>query len=278
MLRALWIACLSALLACGGKKHGADSEGSGGKGGSYTICDGSADIRLAMAIEGGQVDTTYQLTNPYGHSFVFVDGQCRYYASSSWLGGVVQGGLSGARAAELEQSLILARISQLDYHDPESCPDADVTWLRTSAGYADCSCGCDAKAPKGLADALGIAGMLQHELAEMGSALGGSIQLAVIVEDGLTSLSTPAWPLIWPLNDIAVTWEAYTRRPDANLRLLTGDEAAAVRMLRAQTLAADASARSIRVRDLGKTYSLFMREELPDGVQRAIETLEQGAP
>jgi hypothetical protein len=278
--RTLLICGLGALLACGGHKHGADGTSSGGSsGGAYVLCDGSSDVRLGFAVEGGQVDTTYQLTNPYGHSFLFIDGHCHYYASSSWLKGVVQGDLSQTRAAEIAKSLSLRRIEQLDYHDVESCPDAGSTWLRTSAGYVDCTCGCDAKAPKGIEDAIGAASELKDELAATGSALAGPILLAVVQEEGTGAGRTlPAWPLIWPLSDVAVTWEAYTRKPDASLRHLSDDEADAARMLRSQTLASDPYAASVRVTDQSKTYNLFMREELPDEAQRAIDHLTSGEP
>jgi hypothetical protein len=44
-------------------------------------------------------------------------------------------------------------------------------------------------------------------------------------------------------------------------------------MLRAQALKLDPSASSIRVSDQGKVYALFMREQLPETSERAIERL-----
>ena len=46
----------------------------------YALCDGSDAIRLAVVSEGGFVDSTYEFTNRYGHSYLFVDGRCHYYA------------------------------------------------------------------------------------------------------------------------------------------------------------------------------------------------------
>jgi hypothetical protein len=277
--RTLLVCGLALLLACSGHKHADGTSSGGSSGGTYALCDGSNEMRLGLSLEGGQVDTTYQLTNPYGHSFLFIDGRCHYYASASWLKGVVAGELSETRAKELAKSLDLKRIDQLDYHDVESCPDAGATWLRTSAGYVDCTCGCDAKAPKGIEAAIGAASELKDELAGKGSALAGPILLAVMVEEGTGAGRTlPAWPLIWPLSDVAVTWEAYTRKPDASLRRLSGDEADAARTLRSEALASDPSASGVHVTDQSKTYDLFMREELPDEAQSAIERLVGGEP
>jgi hypothetical protein len=266
----LWTAAM--LLACSGDKGGPSGGAASGR--AYALCDGSADIRLAFALEGGAVDTTYQLTNPYGHSFLFVDGRCHYYASGSWMKGVVQGDLSKARAAQLAQALDLKRIETLDYHDVDGCPDAGVVWLRTHSGYTDCTCGCDATAPKGTEDAIDAAGMLKDELADSGAPLASTILLAAILEERSSGgRAVQAWPLIWPLSDLAVNWETYTRKPDSSLRHLVGEEAEAARALRAEPLRADPYARGMQVSDQGKTYSLFMREELPDEAADAIARL-----
>jgi hypothetical protein len=271
------VACAlcATLIACADKKEGA-SAGSGGSGssGGYTICDGSSEQRLGVVSEGGQVDATFEFTNPYGHAFLFIDGNCHYYAGSSWLKGVVQGELTKQRAAEIAKSLKLGRVEALDYHDVESCPDAGVLWLKTRGGYVDCTCGCDAKAPAGVEDALAAAGMLQAELFESGEPLSGPVTLLAIVEDKpVSAAGLPAWPLIWPLSDIAMTWEAYTRKITPTTRLLTDADAEVARSLRAGALKNNPASDSVRATDLGKTYSLFMREELPDAVQRAIEQL-----
>lgn len=259
--------------ACGDAKHGS-AAGGGSASGSYTLCDGSSDVRLGAVSEGGQVETTFNFTNPYGHAFLFVDGKCNYYAGGSWLKDVVRGQLSQQRAAEIEKSLMLGRVDALDYHDEQSCPDAGALVLRTANGYADCTCGCDEKAPAGVEAALSAGGMLRDELFAAGDPLGGRLLLLAIVDDPPGSgAAIPAWPLIWPLSDIAMTWEAYTRKITPTTRLLEDDEAQVVRSLRANALKVDPYAGSLRATDLGKSYSLFMREELPDETQRAIEQL-----
>ncbi len=269
-----------ALSACSGSKKDGDdvSGGSGGGAGSansYALCDGSQDIRLGVVVEGGFVETTYEHTNPYGHSFLFVDGRCHYYASESWLKGVVQGDLSQERAAQISKALALPRVQALDYHDAESCPDAGAVWVRTAAGYVDCTCGCDAKAPAGVEAAIDAAGELKLELLAEGEPLAGPIRLLAVVEDKPlgSGAGVAEWPLIWPLSDIGMTWESLSRRIQLTTRLLSGRDAETVRMLRARRLESDPHAGSLQTTDLGKTYSLFMREELPESAQRAVEAL-----
>jgi hypothetical protein len=261
------------LMACGGS--GGSAGGGSASSESYTLCDGSRDMRFGFSSEGGFVETTYQFTNPYGHSFLFIDGHCHYYASGSWLQGVVEGDLDKARADEIVKSVGLAQVEKLDYHDVESCPDAGVLWLRTAAGYLDCTCGCDAKAPKGVDQALNSAGSLKDALVDAGRPLAGSVVLIAILEEEVQSSNSPlqVWPLIWPLSNIAMTWEAFTRKIEPIEQVLSDDEAAQARMLRAQAVKGAAASGGIRASDLGKVYNLFMRDELPDEAQRAIEHL-----
>lgn len=262
-------ASLLALIACGDGKRGGSS---GGASDSYMLCDGSDDVRLGWSSAGGQVESTYEFTNPYGHAFLFIDGHCHYYASESWLKGVVQGELSPAEAKQIQQKLLLTDIARLAYHDAESCPDAGAFWLRAADGYVDCTCGCDEKAPHAAQQALDQAGMLAAALTMQGAALDGPIALIALDEGKPTgsNANLPAWPLIWPLSDISVEWEAYTRGTRPSPRLLLDAEASAARMLKATVLRENQYAGAVRVTDLGKAYNLFMREELPDSVRDAI--------
>ena len=72
-----------ASVACAGEKHASGDGGGTASNGEYALCDGSDEIRLGVASDGGALDTAYELTNPYGHSFLFIDGHCHYYASAS---------------------------------------------------------------------------------------------------------------------------------------------------------------------------------------------------
>jgi hypothetical protein len=169
---------------------------------------------------------------------------------------------------------LLAKVERLDYHDAESCPDAGVTWLRTASGYVDCTCACDEKAPREVKQALEQAAMRQEALISGGASLDGPIALLALAEGKPTGSNAklPAWPLIWPLSDIAIEWEAYTRGVRPNARVLTGADADATRMLRAAASRDNAGA--LRVTDLGQVYNLFMRDELPDAAQSAIARFE----
>ena len=149
----------------------AASDGTGGVSTrDYALCDGSSDIRLAVVSEGGFLDSTYAFTNPFGHAFLFVDGTCHYYASRQWNLGSVEGQLSAAQAAEYTQKIQLQKLSQLAYHDLETCPDAGIFWVRAGTGRADCSCSCDASAPALVAPLLDQVSDMHDALVDQGSA------------------------------------------------------------------------------------------------------------
>jgi len=86
-LRSL-LPCL-ALCACADKDSPARSDQ------PYAICDGSDDVRLALVSQRGQLELTSTFTNPYGWTYLFVNGRCEFVAAPdiSTLGDAIEGSL-----------------------------------------------------------------------------------------------------------------------------------------------------------------------------------------
>ena len=83
-----------ALAACSESHGGENGMRAPGElaGQTYVLCDRSSDVRLAaVSLRGGAApEPTHPFTNPFGDSFLFVDGSCHYYASAAWMEGVVE--------------------------------------------------------------------------------------------------------------------------------------------------------------------------------------------
>jgi hypothetical protein len=259
-----------------GADASADAQADGGMSmQSYALCDGTSAVRLAMAVEGGQVEPTYDFTNPYGHTFLFVLGTCHYYASSAWLQGTVEGDLSASQAAQIEQRLSLAELnSKIMYHDLESCPDAGPVWVRTASGYADCVCGCDSRAPALVGAVVAQAGTLRDELIAAGTAASGDVELFAVdwMDSGGPQPNDLSWPFAWSVSEVSVTQEElFQDRSVPKRRTLRDAEARSARMLRSMALARDPFSSRIRVVQSGKGYQIYVRDVLPAAVQQAIK-------
>jgi hypothetical protein len=245
----------------------------------YALCDGSNDMRLAVVSEGGFLDSTYAFTNPFGHAFLFVDGTCHYYASRQWDTGIVEGELSAAQAAQYAQSIQLQKLSQLAYHDLETCPDAGIFWVRAGTGRSDCSCTCDASAPALVAPLMDAVSDMHDELEEQGGDLQGEVELFALAnkDDGVPRSGDLTWPFSWPITEVSVTQEELNQDSSVpRRRTLRDDEARTARAFRASALRGDPpSARTMRVVASGVGYLVYMRDVLPVQVQERIRQVMQ---
>ena len=109
------------------------------------ICDGSDDIRLGMWNGGGGVDLSYAFTNPFGFAFAFVDGHCRYYASTDTMTGIATGMLDGTDAASLARDMGYAQIAKFGRGQLRSGLSGcgRIVDSGDGANAFGCSCGCE---------------------------------------------------------------------------------------------------------------------------------------
>lgn len=77
--------------ADGGTSHpvadGGTADGATPNAGPYVLCDGSDAVRLSLvSAGGGPLPDSHLFTNPYGWSFLYVDGRCNFVSSTDVTG------------------------------------------------------------------------------------------------------------------------------------------------------------------------------------------------
>ena len=265
--------------------------GSGGRSGSAgatagkddVLCDGSSQMRLIFAVGGGFVQDTFPFTNPHGHAFLAVDGGCHYYVSDSAMHGIQSDTLSATQEDTLGRELHfrdLARWSW-DLQKDMACPDGSGVSLLRAGKRNGCTCGCDSAAPAGLSEALSAAQAWVTRLSAAGKPLDGAVSaLAFESADGLTDPS--AWPLARAVSEIPEllhTRHEPSLQADGTYARFDGADAQKLRELRSAAFkAANGSDRIMTVRDAGKLYELYVRDELPDSAATAWKALEATLP
>jgi hypothetical protein len=260
-----------------GASGAAGTSGAGGTGGTGDnflgdICDGSSDIRLGYTVQGGFVEPAYYVTNPYGHAFLFIDGECTYYASTSERPGVYfTGTLTLAQEQALTNDIEWDSILELAaVDDLQSCPDAgdSAIWV-TGMQRVMCTCGCDEGpfAERKTAALTAISGITM-ELVENGFALNTPIR-AVAADVGPATGEESAWPLDRAVSDVPMlVQDVYGGQLADAVVFDDPTEASALRELRSDLAVSFAN---VRVSDQSIAYELFMRDELPLGVEQTID-------
>jgi hypothetical protein len=143
-------------------------------------------------------------------------------------------------------------------------------------GYRmSCTCGCD---PGPLAEQKNAALAAMHArielLIEQGYPANGPLR-AVAGEIGPQTGDEKAWPLDRALADVPnLVQDVQTGNLGDPAVFSDPDEVVALRGLRPRTPAFG----GIQVRDAGTAYQLFMRDELPAGVDQKIDALTTAPP
>ena len=264
------VACT--LLACITPDAGTvdDAGDDGGALPAEDICDGSDGMRFAMTSGGGFVPIDYFFRSPYGSSFLFLDGHCRYYTSGSQ-GEIRTGTLSKAQARQLSAASGYASLQAWSKtpSDNPGCADGGDTTLYRPGFQAGCYCGCDPSAvPAAKIAAMQDTYTWVQKLKTQGSAIDGDIRAAAVLED--VPSSTPvAWPLARAIVDIAGFVQPGSI-PDSAL-FTDGTETKQLRKLRNDAVAAKAYVPEVS--EAGTTYGVYMRDELPATVATAVDAL-----
>ena len=224
---------------------------------------GSSGIRLAMGYGGGGPPSPYtSVLSELGYDFLFVDGNCHYWAHQP---SVVVDELAQWRPY---REGVLAPVDEQRLHDavsydgvptdacapPEPVFDAGAAFLWNGREGSPC------------ADDIYVAsGSLRLELYEAATAVTGPMRIQV----GKDSYPDPRvvydWPLAMPVEQFVIDYEETT-----SFRVDDVAAVAALRSLREQVMAgAEASPAAfpglVAIRSSGsnETYYMSMRDELP---------------
>jgi hypothetical protein len=262
----------AALLACG-TDPGADVDE---RSEPYELCDGSTAVRLAIASDGGgPLESSFEFTNPYGHRFLYVTGECRFLTGASLAGATRVGTLTDAQALQLGEMLELDRFASWPAYQDQSCPDAGIFYVETLAGYGECSCYCDEEGPEGVAETIEAAQGVLDALDEAGEVLSGPVEVVAFLRPDDFSATVEPWPLDLDLADIELPYSDFVHGTPPPVHVLDGVQAEAARALRA-TVVTDGGPRPVYVRsEAGKLYEVHIRDQVPAELAAAIGAFRQ---
>jgi hypothetical protein len=234
------------------------------------LCDGSTDIRLVSTLYGGAVDLTYAFTNPYGHQFFVVDGQCQFYVSFSFNLGVFGGVLDRAQAEQLATEIGFGKLDQWSGKYGMGCPDSSPYLLASATGDVSCNCGCEGL-PPGAGEALSSASEWMQRLQDLGEPLDRAVRAVATM--GYETGRPPAvdWPLARALADISgLLFERNTVPEESALFDARQDVGPLLELRRKVWMGRTDRAPYALVQDGTGFYELYMRDELPSKYETAL--------
>lgn len=264
------VSVLALCTACGGESS--EDGGSGGGTQTQPLCDGSDTIRLLYRSGGGYVEQSYAFTNPHGHVFLAVMGNCEAFVGESYMKGLRSRTLSEQQAASLSKDLGRDQLAAWSkFPDTMSCPDAGSTSISDGTNVVSCSCGCDPDVPAGVQAALEQAAKWKESLLVEGTPLSGPVAAAALPDDNPQPSFGPfSWPLSWPVTELPSPYTSST-----GTRIEDATEAAALRQLRADALSQMTWASYTPIVDsTAARFQLYVRDELPAEVEAALQSVE----
>ncbi len=251
-----------------------------------SLCNGGSEMRLAFSSEGGFVHEAYYFTNPFGHAFFLIAGDCTFYAGQNYMRGIATGKLSDAEAAELSRDVHFDELAgwSWDPNKDAACPDSGSISIVRAKGYGGCSCGCDMTAPAGLGDALSNAYMWIERLLTAGKPLEGPVTALALPETANNIAPLVDWPLDRTMDSIAGlvhprNEQLWMRTDFARFPAATDYEK--LREARAATQRQDRNGQlspSVPVREGSMTYDLFVRDDLPKAAADGWDALRSVLP
>lgn len=247
------------------------------------LCDGSADLRLAIQSGGGFVTETYSFTHPLGAPFLLVTGDCRFLTcvGADSCASLREGQLSTAQAQLLSDDLALAALSGEAYSHSGSCLDGGSLVLATRDGSAACTCGCDPDLSARVSTAMKRVPELLAAVGSASAPVRGPVEIVAVELGGAegaepggpTSREVVPWPFAWSLREFAIARErlsADVLRTQRS-RIVEGSEASLLRSLR------DRSVRSVfdvevLVDEGGALFAVYVRDAVPPAFAQALDT------
>jgi hypothetical protein len=230
------------------------------------VCDRSESIRLGMWRSAGNA----AFMTPYGATFAFVDGQCRFHASRDAMLGIATGTLSEGQAAELATEIAWNSIGSFsDYYDGVSCFDGGGFAISNGTRVLSCDCKCDDTAPGGLSEAIEASKQWPRLLADGGELVDGPVRVAAIEQPTIPVELTQVWPLSRPLADFTSD-TAFLSDPG----VLVEDSADVTELRQLRRVAAGQTGKQIYVKSNGLSATLYVRDELPSEVDSEIRRFQ----
>jgi hypothetical protein len=243
------------------------------------LCDGSSEARLFINSVGGFVESSYSFTNPYGHLFMLVTGECEYWAGPA---GDWQLGHGVIEDPEVIEELVGwdNLVDWTAFDDTQSCPDAGNVHIYAPNAVIGCACGCDDGAPAGLSEALSAGLALAGDYANE----GGTIDAVQAVTFAYTEDNPPPvqvafeWPLATPISDFLAE-EPFAFEADSGQRVEVSSDVELLRELALANFAANASPIVLLGEDPTCSscpmYGLLVRDELPEAVAQSLTELRE---
>jgi hypothetical protein len=224
------------------------------------LCDGSAEVRLLIYNEGGR-GTFPAFAVPFGSSFAFVDGQCRFFAGSGHSLGYRTGVLTSEQAAVVSRETLWVYLPALDGVQAEQCPDSSHVVVTDGEHTARWKC------PLG-----GVPSF--SALASEGALLDGPVLVATAPE-ALPRATTLPWPIAREPSAFAdVSSEDPWRTP--GVRITDPADVARLRQLRAKVVLDSPYENHpfyVTTGDGGPTYAAYVRDDVPEDMRRAVEDM-----
>jgi hypothetical protein len=241
------------------------------------LCNGSDDFRLLVNDERyGPARGLHSFEYPHNTYFV-VDGHCRYIATWDYMLGIRQGELSDSELSSLESDLALDRLAALR-STRLHCSDGATELIATTDATLSASCPELAEMTSESEDALGHAQHWEVRLSKAGMPLDGRIHARALRGEPPSLVDKTAavvpWPLARKLSDIPslLSDNSDYRHPVG--AQFEGEEARTLRELRASfammLIVGDNGQDHAYVEEDGVTYTLSIRDDLPDEVEQRL--------
>ena len=268
--RGLVVAALVAVVGCGGEQP-EDELGEAEETGEGTplICDGSQDLRLAWAMDGGgQVHTEMQ--RELGFAYLYVRGDCRYWVLPHQGPPTIE--VAETRTGVLDEDQAAELAEMLDYANFETLAEAEwpqaggedgpTVFAHDGEHMIACADTC-VGAPAGVETMTTAGSEYFLELWEAGEPLvGAPMRIQARFLGGLPVDSVPVW-------EGGVDLSAVDTSPDDLLvpgtSVLVEDSelTSQLRAFRAQHPEDSANFAPIVVNDQGGAYEVFVRDAIP---------------
>lgn len=231
------------------------------------ICDGSAGVRFSATFGGpGGPVAFYNAFTP--GRFLVIDGSCRYWLNDASLLGLRSGQLSEEEAEAFSADLHYGQYEALSFYELSQCPDGGSRSLTDGTGQLVCRCGDCSSARAELRDPFQAAEELYAELAAREEwAWGPTSVLPLVVPVEADALD---WTLAFDLAEVAHEGGLEQPFSEDDGVLVPDAELEAFSELRRTSIERGNSAQLVVVDADGAGYSLFVRDEPPAPVGRAL--------
>jgi hypothetical protein len=225
------------------------------------LCDGSTAVRLLIYSTGGR-GTFPAFAVPFGTAFAFVDGQCRFFAGTTYTLGYRSGVLTAEQAADVARETFWVQLPALDGLETEQCPDSRHLVVTDGQHVARSRC------PRGDGPALGT-------LASVGTLLEGPVLVATALQQPPAGFATHAWPMAASPAVFAADGE--DPWSTAGIRVTDAADVARLRQVRSEVVLGRLGENNpfyVTMDEGGRpTYAVYVRDDVPENMRRAVEDI-----